>query len=393
MSASVPSPLVKFRLAAKRSVFRDMRPLAAGVTVEKNGLVSCWPGGYYGPAGSNPASAGGPAAESAPVGRWYDALVTPSAPLLMSGTTNTATNTGAAGAASANVQFFHERLLFLVDNDPNAGAVTLASRERMVSLLDDHTATQFGLGFTDLGIMYDLDSSVSPNDSVWVELVFPSSAQNAQAAGVAGSTPGRARMVAKALPAYTGSGTGTLTASATGLIGALNGVTPKLNDVIHLPEDATNLSNPQDAGPYEITTLGAVGVAAVYERPSWWPTGAVLPLAAEVTIGGEDNAWAGITWRSFAAAGTVIDTSAPQMYPRATSVTTPAAVAGVTPANATLYVSPSALVTPIPFTPAGTAGIWRMTTQTPGKPGTSSLVATSSNAGDTSTVKLNVLNF
>jgi hypothetical protein len=74
-------------------------------------------------------------------------------------------------------------------------------------------------------------------------------------------------------------------------------------------------------------------------------------------------------------------------------VTTVAMTAGVSPANSTLFVRPLAEFSPIPVTPGGTQGILRMSTATAGNPGTSSLVVTSSSGTDTSTVKIQVVNF
>ena len=133
------------------------------------------------------------------------------------------------------------------------------------------------------------------------------------AAATAASTTARA--VATQIPAYTGTTTGVLTASATGVFGAVDGVTLALGDVVLVPEGITNLSAASDAGPYQVTTLGASGVKWVLTRVAGWATGQAMTLGASVKIGGEGTLFGGTTWKSFAAKGSVVDTTAPALYP------------------------------------------------------------------------------
>ena len=147
---TAPAPLTADRKSSIRRLNFGVRPLAAATKVFKNGLASCWGTGYYGPAGSS----GNVSTESAPVGRFYETV------------DNSA---GGNGTLNANIEFFHQRNLFLVDNDAG-NPLTVANRETMVALLDDHTATAAPLagGSQDLGVMYDLDSTYSTNGSVWI---------------------------------------------------------------------------------------------------------------------------------------------------------------------------------------------------------------------------------
>jgi hypothetical protein len=177
--------------------------------------------------------------------------------------------------------------------------------------------------------------------------------------------------------------------------GTQDGVsTLAVGDVVLLPGAATNISATKDSGPYVITTIGSGTVKWVLTRPSWWATGATMPLAGEVSIGGEGTIFGGGVWRSFAAKATVIDTTDPAFYPHQTSVSLGVnSIAGVTAANSTLYVASQGVVVPVASTASGTEGAWHMSTTTPGYPGTSSLIATSSNASDTSKVTFLVTNW
>ena len=210
-----------------------------------------------------------------------------------------------------------------------------------------------------------------------------------------GSVAFKARAVVTSLAANTGTTTGTLTGSVNGALATQDGVTTLgVGDTVFIPPGTTNLAAASDAGPYQISSLGAAGAKWVLARPSWWATGAVAALGQSIAIGGEGTKWGGSEWRSFAAEGSaVIDTNDLVFYPRVSSAVTGAAVSGVTPANSTLWVAPQAVVVPVLKTPGTAEGTWRITTQTPGYPGTSSIVATSSAGTETSTVQLNVFNF
>lgn len=134
------TPLTAPRSGSCRAINRDLRPLAAGARVWKGGLAACV-NGYFQAASGSPSEV--------VVGRFY------------SSKDNTA---GSAGALSADVKFFNERNLFLLDND-TTNPVVVASREMPCSTLDDHTATLYTLGASQAGIVYDVTS-----DGVWVEI-------------------------------------------------------------------------------------------------------------------------------------------------------------------------------------------------------------------------------
>lgn len=203
----------------------------------------------------------------------------------------------------------------------------------------------------------------------------------------------KARNVVTSLAAYTGSGTNTLTASANGAWAAQDGVTNAAGDVVFIFATTSNLTSAVDSGPWVISSLGGASAKFVLVRPDWFVTGAAVIQGLDIVIGGEGTAWAGNTFRSFAGTGQIIGTNDPVFYPKFQSVTTAAMTAGVSAANSTLFVRALAQFSPIPVTPGGTQGILRMSTSTAGYPGTSSLVVTSSSGTDTSTVKIQVVNF
>lgn len=203
----------------------------------------------------------------------------------------------------------------------------------------------------------------------------------------------QARAVITSIAAYTAAG-GVLTANANGAIGAQDGVTLAAGDVVFLPTDKA--AAPADAGPYIATAVGGASAKFVLTRPNWFRTGSHQPSGQMITLGGEGTLWQGSEWKSLVAASTfVVDTTDGAFYPRCqTSATSVAMTAGVlgTPITA-CYVSPNAQVTPIWVVKGGTPGSLQTSTQTPGKPGVSSLVATSTSNTDTSTVKFLIENF
>lgn len=298
-------------------------------------------------------------------------------------------NTGGAnGAMSVNVEYPRERQLQGFDND-TTNPVNATMREGACFFLDDHTVTAaenslFG------GTVYDVSAD---GKTVWVEVGIPNVDPNPAAPAGLGAafSSFAARAVITSIAAYTAAA-GVLTANANGAIGAQDGVTLAVGDVVLLPTDKATTA--KDAGPYVVQAVGSAGAKFKLARPGWFSSGSTIQSGFELRLQAEGTKYGGSTWRALVAAlSFVVDTTDGQFYPRLQSVTTAAMTAGVSAANNTLYVSANAQVTPIPVTPGGTQGILRVSTQTAGAPGTSSLVATSSSGTDTSTVKFNVVNF
>ncbi len=142
------TPLTKPRPGSVRAINRDKRPIAA-VAVQKGGLAACV-AGFFQPTSGDP--------DEVVVGRFYQSVDN---------------SGGAPGDKSADIQFFRERNLFLVDND-GASPVLIADRENACSFLDDHTATSFNAGSGSGATVYDVSS-----EGVWVEFAYPSSPDDA----------------------------------------------------------------------------------------------------------------------------------------------------------------------------------------------------------------------
>lgn len=143
------TPLTATRAGSVRAINRDRRPLAAAVKAWKGGLAACVAGFYK-------AASGDP--NEVVVGRFYESVDN---------------SLGLAGAKSANIQFFRERHLMLVDNDASA-PLLVANREQPCSFLDDHTATQVTPSSGSGATVYDVAS-----DGVWIEFAHPSSPDDA----------------------------------------------------------------------------------------------------------------------------------------------------------------------------------------------------------------------
>jgi hypothetical protein len=127
--------------------------------------------------------------------------------------------------------------------------------------------------------------------------------------------PGTARNVVTSLQAYGGSGTNTLTETSNGAWQTQDGVTNAVGDVVFIQGGTTNLTDPKDSGPWQISSLGGASAKWVLVRPSWFTTGAVIAPSAVIDIGGEGTLWKGTAWKSFASVGSaVIGTNDPTFY-------------------------------------------------------------------------------
>ena len=134
--------LTKPRPGSTRTIRYDRRPLAANAKVFKGALAVCDTAtGNFKP--------GVAAVGLIPVGRFYEDV----------------DNTGGAdGARSANVQFFRDRHVFLLDNDTNK-PLTASEREQDCFILDDHTVTGSTNSNSRAGVIYDVT-----DEGVWVEV-------------------------------------------------------------------------------------------------------------------------------------------------------------------------------------------------------------------------------
>jgi hypothetical protein len=136
--------LTRAKPGSIRRIFRDARPLAANVKSWQGALAVCIVSGtgkgYYAPADDSLIAVA--------VGRFFE----------------TKDNTGgAAGAVSAQIQFFRERVVMLLANDTGT-PVVVADRESSCYALDDQTATGDPTTAA-IGTVYDVTT-----EGVWAEV-------------------------------------------------------------------------------------------------------------------------------------------------------------------------------------------------------------------------------
>lgn len=293
------------------------------------------------------------------------------------------------GAANAlTVQVGHGA--FKWAQGSGADTITAANLFQKCYAIDDQTVGltngySFGSARPLAGIIIQVDA----DNGVWVlmgpELLLDLSQVNAPL------VVHQARVViATALPAYTAAG-GVLTANVVGALGAFDGITPAVGDSVLVVTGGSAAA--KDNGLYVVTSIGSGGTKWTFQRPLDWLTGSAIQNGSTVEVR-EGTAWANSTWKATATGANVVDTNDPIFFPRTQTITTGAAVAGVTPSNNTAWVlSAASAIIPVFATPGGAQGFPRISTQTAGAPGTSAIVVTSSSNTDTSTFKATVINF
>jgi hypothetical protein len=237
--------------------------------------------------------------------------------VVYAGQNNLSTNVpyGAAGALIVEMQV--GAFPFATDGSIPAGALYLSvyGVDDATISADDGGGTRPYAGYTIQNPLLGGANANNANAKVYVMVGFP----NPYASAADGGPPAfKVRAVVTALPGtYTGSGLGTLTAAANGAItsGDADGVTLAANDVVLLEEGATNIVGALDGGPMLVVNPGASGAPYQLKRLPWWMTGAEMALGQSIEVGGEGTFYAGTRWKSFAAKGSVVDTTAPSLYP------------------------------------------------------------------------------
>jgi hypothetical protein len=307
-------------------------------------------------------------------------------------------NTTAAGYGSAGalqVQYDVGAFLFALNADStvtiaNFGASMYASDDSTVSLSDGGGQRPFAGYFVGLPTTPGQSGSVNASGSskVFVQLGVANPFATNPELNLVGQY--KARAVITTLQAYSGSGTGTLTANTNVAISTqdTNVSTLAVGDVVFLPAGTTNIAAAKDAGPYAIKTLGnGTNTPWVLTRPDWWATGATIPLAATIDIDGEGLLFGGTSWRSFAAKATVIDTTDPSMYPGRVLTKATLVNSIVTMSSIPIYSANAVAIEGMLLSAAGTAtscvGYGLSTTPTAGAIGTATFNIVSLVAGMT----------
>lgn len=219
-----------------------------------------------------------------------------------------------AGAANA-LDVVIEQGAFDWDIASGVNALTIADIGKAVFAQDDHTVSKTDQGGTlpKAGILLNIYTPYNTSTPRAIVQMGPSLAGFDGGNGV----PFFARAVITSLAAYAASG-GVLTASANGAIGAQDGVTLAAGDVVVLPAYTAGAATvaAADVGPYVVTSAGSASSKFVLTRPSWWASGAGVPVAQHIAVGGEGTAFSGSDWKALCAASAVVDTTDPKLYPK-----------------------------------------------------------------------------
>jgi len=205
---------------------------------------------------------------------------------------------------------------------------------------------------------------------------------------------------------YAGTGTSKLTASANAAFGTMDGVsTLAVGDTVLLQGGSLNSHSitAADTGPWVIQSLGGASAKWVLVRPSWWATGAVMPLMAQIKVGPEGTLFGGTTWTSWAVAGKVIGTDDPTFYPD--TVVTQVTLASSTATLATVPIRSATAsgfffsLAAVGGTNTNTVGYGIIAAPTPGYVGTATLAVdavasgqTKNGSSDTSIVSVMIKN-
>lgn len=190
------------------------------------------------------------------------------------------------------------------------------------------------------------------------------------------------RGIFTAIDASTTYAAGILSGPAATAISAQDGLTVAVGDIFFAQKGTTNLPAAAQAGPWQILTLGSGSSVWTACRPSWYATGSVIPTNYEIKIGpagtGVTPAFANTKWKSFGAAGLVVDTGDPLFFPERVAGSYTAASGVVVNAVSTFPIR-SATLSSVVATNQGTAahastvGAPRVVAITAGAIGTSAL--------------------
>ncbi len=313
-------------------------------------------------------------------------------------------NTTAAGFGAANALQVQVRRGTFFYACPDS-TITLVNVGQYCYIVDDNNVSLSDAGGTRpiAGVIRKIGTTGPELGKVAVALGYASPYGSSLSSGSSAAYKARA-VVTSLSGAYTGSGTGVITASANAAFGAQDGVsTLAVGDVVLLPAGTTNISAAKDAGPWQITNLGSGSVAWVLTRPDWWATASTLPLAASVELDGEGTLFGGTTWRSFAAKGQVVDTNDPVLYPRQVTQSVALVSSAKTITNVPVYSATRSNIvcslSAVGGTTTNTVGYGTIVTATPGAIGTATFTVNALAAGmtkngtsDTSTILVTVFN-
>lgn len=302
----------------------------------------------------------------------------------------TAAGFGAAGALAVDVSTG----VYFYNNGTGADAFGQGDLYASAYASDDNTACKTDAGGTRPYLGYMVPAGTNNNLRSTGEVAIALGMANPYAVNAElgnASTARKARVVATSIGANTGTTTGTLTITATGALGAQDGVTCVVGDVIFIQEGTANVAA-ADAGPWVISVIGTTGVSAVLMRPDWWAHGAALVSASSIEIGpdgtGTNPTLAGTIWKVFATGGKIIDTDAPVFWPGRITCAVTLASGTLAAARTTMPVRGHLITTFVissdPATaPHANTRVWRVSALTAGVTGTASVQVVAESAPGT----------
>jgi hypothetical protein len=220
---------------------------------------------------------------------------------------------------SFNATTIVDEMIWPMDFSTNSDSST-AARGSLVYAIDESKASMTPAGFGPIGALWESDSSTSARVAVGPSYVAQAIADSGSSGGATQDLTVRA--VITALAAYAGAGTGTLTASSTGAIGAQDtNVTLAAGDLVLVPQYSGTANSSvavaaADAGPYEVVSPGGTGVKFVLRRPPGWAHGATIKPESKVRVGHEGALYGGTVWTAGPATATkVVGTDDAKLFP------------------------------------------------------------------------------
>lgn len=229
-------------------------------------------------------------------------------------------NSGAAGGATAEVTTG-------VAVVAGASDVTMASVGKYVYLYSDSGTTGPTVTIDDLGGSRPLVGVLIPNTFAAANVILPDAGMFCVFVGsasayalnplLASSGSFKARNVASSLPGTFTVTAGVLLADANGALGAQDGVTNAVGDVIIFPAGTVGSGTvtAANSGPWKLTAIGGASAKFAAVRPDWWPHGSNIVPGSVIDVGGEGTLNGGTEWKTWAAASVVIGTGDPALYP------------------------------------------------------------------------------
>lgn len=242
-----------------------------------------------------------------------------------------------------------------------------------------------------LYLRLDAQSASGNNAIVWYGPEGVAMAQGLAAAQNL-STRDVCRGVFTAIDSGTTYASGLLTGPANTAISAQDGLTPAVGEVFYAQKGTTNLPAAAQVGPWQMLQLGSGSTPWIACRPWWYATGSTIPVGYTLKVGpggtGTTPELANTRWKTFCAAGKVVDTDDPLFWPARLAGSYTASSGVVVNAVSTFPIR-STTLSSIKATNQGTAahastvGPPRVTAVTAGAIGTSALTMKAESAPGT----------